>query len=140
MRHLSSLVFPAETRSFPGRRGLKILLRAAHVLCAGVLTGGYFFDVGSATRASWLVGTIASGILILVLDLHESGTFLLQLRGLVVVVKIGLLAVLPVFAGNQAWVLAVLVVASVLVSHAPGRIRYYMALGGGRFKGAETKG
>lgn len=133
------LLFPPEPRSFRGRRGLKILFRAVHVLCAGVLTGAYLLDVG-ASRRGWLTATVASGTAILLLDLYESGVFLLQLRGLVVAGKIAVLVALPHFEKHAGWVLAALVVVSSLTSHAPGRVRYFLVLGGGKFRGAETKG
>ncbi len=137
---LSALFFPPEPRSFPARRGLKVLFRAAHVLSAGILTGAYVLDAGAPLRTPWLVWAIASGALILLLDLYESAVFLLQVRGLVVIGKIGLLLALPLFERHAAWVLAALVVVSVVFSHAPGKIRYHVILGGDRFKGAETRG
>ena len=136
----SSLLFPPHPRDFPGRRALKILLRAAHVLSGGILTGLYIFEAGDALSDRWLVGAIGSGALILLLDLHESGVFLLQVRGFVVIGKIALLAALPLFGARAGWVLAALVVASVLSSHAPSTIRYFVPFGRDRFKGAETKG
>jgi hypothetical protein len=137
---LSALLFPSHPREFPGRRTLKILLRAAHVLSGGILTGLYIFEACDALRDRWLMGAIGSGALILLLDLHESGVFLLQVRRLVVIGKIALLAALPLLGGRAGSVLAALVVASVLSSHAPGTIRYFVPFGGDRFKGAKTKG
>ena len=137
---LSSLLIPPQPREFPGRRALKILLRAVHVLSAGILTGLYVIDAADALRDQWLMGAVGSGVLILLLDLHESGVFLLQVRGLVVIGKIGVLATLPLFDGQAGWVLAALLVASVLSSHAPATIRYLVVFRRDRFKGAETKG
>ena len=119
---------------------MKILLRAVHVLSAGILTGLYVFEAGDALRDQWLMGTIGSGALILLLDLHESGVFLLQVRGLVVIGKIAFLAALPLADAAAGWILAALLVASVLSSHAPSTIRYVVLLGRDRFKGGETKG
>ena len=76
----------------------------------------------------------------LLLDLHESGVFLFQVRGLVVICKIGLLAALPFLDGETGWVLGAVLMASVLSSHAPGRTRYRLLFGHRRFTGAETKG
>jgi len=136
-RALRAWLFPEPPREFPGRRFLKIVLRAIHVLFAGVLVGAYAFSVES--RGTWLAGTIASGVLLLLLDLHESGAFLLQVRGLVVVLKIGLVAALPWLDPWQPWALGFLVVLSVLSSHAPARIRYRVVVGS-RVRGAETRG
>ena len=140
MHALRALLFPAEPRRLPGRRAMKILLRATHVPCAGILTAAYLFDTGDPARSVWMVGTVVSGLLILLLDLHETGVFLLQVRGLVVFGKIALLAMLPLFEAYRAPVLLALLGISVLSSHAPSGIRYHVPFGGNRFKGASTKG
>ena len=119
---------------------MKILLRAIHVPCAGILTAAYLFDAAAADRTVWMVGTVVSGLLILLLDLHETAVFLLQVRGLVVLGKIALLAALPWFEAYQVPLLVGLLVISVLSSHAPSRFRYHLTFGKGRFKGATTKG
>jgi hypothetical protein len=138
---MDNLIFPREPRSFPGRRGLKILLRAVHVLCAGVLTGGYVLGVSTQTTTPWLTATLVSGTVILLLDLLESGVFLLQLRGWIVLAKIGTLATLPwLGALPAAWLLGAMMLFSVLSSHAPSRARYFIPLGGKGLKGACTKG
>jgi hypothetical protein len=132
-------MFPAEPRPLPARRGLKVLLRSLHVLCTGLLTGSYLFGAEAPSRTFWWLAAIVTGLLILLLDLHESGVFLLQVRGLVVVAKFGALASLPLLDGLEAWVLSALVVVSVLSSHAPSRIRYLVVAGSGR-GGAKSKG
>ncbi len=138
---ITNLLFPTEPRSLPGRRGLKISLRAVHVLCAGVMTGAYVLDPVAARPGHWVTATLVSGAAVLLLDLHESGIFLLQLRGWFVVAKLGAVAVVPrIEPAAAAWLLGALVVGSVLSSHAPSRVRYFIPFGGGRFTGATTKG
>ena len=119
---------------------MKILLRATHVPCAGILTAAYLFDAGASSRTAWMVGTVVSGLLILLLDLHETGVFLLQVRGLVVLGKIVLLAMLPLLDAYRVPLLVGLLAISVLASHAPSGVRYYLVFGSDRFKGATTKG
>jgi hypothetical protein len=137
---LPALLFPSEPRSFPGRRAVKIALRALHVMTSGVAVGSYLFAVPDPLRSQWLIAASASGVAMLLVDLHESGAFLLQVRGLVVLVKIVLLGLLPLGGPAQGWILAGLVVFSVLSSHASSRVRYQIVFARGRVKGAETKG
>jgi hypothetical protein len=132
---LGTLLFPDPPRDFPGRRLLKIGLRAAHVVCASLCLGAYAFD--PAERVPWLVAAIGTGLLIVALDLHESAAFLLQVRGVVVVAKIVALAFLP---HGGAWLLAGIVLVSVLSSHAPGSVRHRMLFGRGRVRPAESHG
>ncbi len=135
-----STLFPDPPREFRGRRELKIALRAVHVLCAGTLLGAYVFGVGSDRSEPWLLATVATGLSIVALDLHESAGFLFQVRGVVVLLKIGALVALPWLAGYEAWVLGAVVLVSVLSSHASSRIRYRVLLGQGRIRGGETRG
>ena len=137
---LFAALFPEDPRHFPGRRWLKMALRAAHILCAGILVGAYVFDVETAERMGWLWAAIVSGLVLVALDVHESAAFLVQVRGLVVVAKLLLLAALPWFGQAQVWVLVLVVFASVISSHASASVRYRVIIGGSRIKGSETRG
>ena len=137
---LSDLLFPDPPRSFPGRRATKISVRAVHVLCAGVLVGSYLLHADEEIRRQWLSATIATGMALLLLDLHESGAFLLQVRGVFVASKIAVLTVLSGFGSFAGFVLAALLILSVVLSHAPSRVRYFVVLGGRQVRGASTKG
>ncbi len=137
---LGRTLFPDPPRDFRGRRLLKIGLRAAHVLVVCVLLGAYVFDAAPAERTTWLWAAIASGALILLLDLHESAAFLMEVRGLIVLGKIALVAALPAFGDAQVGVLAFLVVASVLSSHAPASFRHHRVWGAKGIRGAESSG
>jgi len=134
------LLLPAEPRSYPGQRWIKMSARAAHVILSGIYLGAYVFEVVAASRWTWLLATLASGLLMIFLDLYESGAFLVQLRGLVVVAKIPLLALVPAVGAAAVWVLAVIAFVSVISSHASSKFRYHQVWGRGRIKGAETRG
>jgi hypothetical protein len=136
---LLAILLPPEPRRFRGLRALKISLRAAHVLCAGVLTGAYVLEV-PAGRGAWLAATLASGGAILAVDLYQTAAFLLQVRGLVLLVKVSLLLALPAFGGAARWVLAALVLLSVISSHAPSKVRYFVLVGRGRIRGSTAAG
>jgi len=131
-----SLLFPDPPREFPGRRGLKIVLRAVHVLCVALYVGAVAFAPDAV--CPWLWAAVGSGVALLLLDLHETAAFLCQVRGLVLVAKIAALGTLHLFGEYQIWLLGGLVVLSVLSSHAPGSIRHRVLFGGVR--GAETHG
>lgn len=140
MSDLRSLLFPDPPRELPFRRGLKIVLRAAHVLCAGITTGAFVSAAAADVREAWLTAAIASGAAILLLDLHESAAFLVQVRGLVVALKLVLLALALAWAAAAPWLLGGLMVVSVLSSHAPSRVRYHVVFGRGRIVPSRSKG
>jgi hypothetical protein len=133
-------LFPETPRTLPWRRALKIGLRAAHVLSASLLTGGTVLAASPERLEPWLAATAATGLLIVLLDLHESGAFLLQIRGAVVLTKIGLLAILPWLAPWRPAIFIVILVVSVLSSHAPSKVRYFLLAGRNRIKPGQSKG
>jgi hypothetical protein len=134
------LLFPDPPRDFRLRRELKILFRAVHVLCAALLLGAVVHDApaGEQQRALWLV--VGSGLSILALDLYETAAFLLQVRGLVLLVKLLGVAALPWLEGGRVLLLAALILVSVVSSHAPSKLRYFVLIGHGRIRGSETPG
>ena len=138
--HLGRLLFPDPPRDLPGRRILKVSLRACHVLCVALFVGAVFFDIAADTQSTWRTATIGTGMILLVLDLHESAVFLLQTRGLLVITKITSVALLPAFGTWGRWILLVLLVVSVVSSHAPSRVRYFLIWGRGRLRPTDSKG
>lgn len=134
------ILIPPEPRKFTGQRWLKMSARAAHVVLSGIYVGAFVFGVEPASRWPWFMAAMLSGLLILALDLHESGAFLLQLRGLVVVVKLLLVALVPAFGRAGVWVLAAIAFVSVISSHASSSVRYHQVWGRDRVRGARTKG
>ncbi len=135
-----AFLFPATPRNFPGQRWVKIGLRGLHVLCAGVYMGTLVFAVDDDVRQPWFLAALLSGILLLSIDLFETAAFLLQLRGIVVLLKLVLLAVTPYLGPAAVWVLGAAVIGSVISSHAPSSFRYFLVWGRGRIQGATTKG
>ena len=133
-------LFPDPPREFKARRAVKISARAVHVLCAGVMVGAYLLPADGASQNTWFAATVATGLVLLFLDLHESGAFLLQVRGMVVIGKLGVVAALPVLGAAAGYVLAAVLMLSVVMSHAPSRVRYFVVFGRGRVKGARSKG
>ena len=137
---MTSILFPETPRDFPGRRWLKIVLRAVHVLCVCGFSGAVFLSVTSAARDDWFWATVISGIVLLALDLHESGVFLIQIRGLVVLVKLIALGFVHQDDLTAKIVVAAVILLSVISSHASSTVRYRLLFGGDRFKGATSKG
>lgn len=134
------ILIPLEPRRYPGQRWIKMIARAAHVACAGIYLGALVFNVDPVTRGPWYLAAILSGLSMFALDLYESGGFLLQLRGLVTIIKLVLLAFLPTFGTTGVWIVAAVVFGSVISSHAPASFRYYLIWGRSWIKAAETRG
>lgn len=123
-----SALFPKVPRDFSYRRGLRTALRAAHIFTAGTLLGGYIFDQPVAVLEPWLLGTVISGFLLLAIDLHASLAVLLELRGLGVLVKLVLLALVPVFWDARISLLIAALVIGAVTSHMPRQYRHKVLL------------
>jgi len=123
-----SLLFPEEPRDFPFRRAVRSLLRALHILTGGTLLGGYVFGQSPDAIRPWLLGTMASGCLLLATDLHASLAVLCEVRGALTVGKLLLLAVVPAIAGAGASLAAGALLIGAVGSHLPRRYRHRVLL------------
>lgn len=121
------------------QRGLKISLRAAHVLGAGVFTGGLVFGVSSEEMEGWLLLLVVAGVLVLALDVMESPAFLIQTKGVVVVAKLAILGGI-VWSGEGEWLLAPILFVSVVSSHASSGVRHRVLVFGDRVRGSRSNG
>jgi hypothetical protein len=112
------------------RRWVSVLLRTAHVAAMGVILGGVFLGAGQGELRAAIWVTLASGALMMLLDILKDPKVLLQGSGLFVLAKLALLAVGFFVQPDQrfGWYLAAAVVASV-GSHMPGRLRHFSVAG-----------
>jgi hypothetical protein len=91
-----------------------VALRTIHILAMGVLLGGLAFEGPPARHLPWIFVTIASGFLLLGIDLWKSGRFLGQGAGLAVLLKLALLGLGAIFPESRfEWYLAAAAVASI---------------------------
>lgn len=121
---LMARLFPPVPRSFPWRRGVRTVLRAAHILTGGVLVGGVLFDQPPEVLTPWAHGTLVSGFLLLATDLYASLAILCEVRGVNVLAKLGLTALVPVFWGARLELLTAALLLGAVSSHMPGRYRH----------------
>lgn len=136
----SSLLFPAVPRDFPLRRPLRTTLRSAHILATGVFLGGQIFVEPRDTLAPWLIASLATGLALLATDLHASFAVLLELRGAMVLAKIGALCLSEVFHAGRIPLLTGALVLGVVGSHMPRRFRHYLLLLRGQVTSDERQG
>ena len=135
-----SFLFPDPPRDFPGRRGVRMGLRALHVLGAGTLLAGHIFDLPRETLLPWLVAGVATGAVLLATDLHASLAFACEVRGLLVLIKIVLVAVVPFVWDVRVGFLVAALGIGVVGSHMSGRVRHRLLWMRGRVAVDERKG
>ncbi len=123
---MTGWLFPPRKRDFAGKRWLKIGLRTAHLMGLAGIGGGYFYRVDSALWLPFLWLIIVSGVLMLLVEVWSHGIWLLQLRGLAIILKIMLLGVGATLPDSlDPLLMMVIILISGVIAHAPGRLRYF---------------
>ena len=124
MKQLLALLFPSIPRDFPFRRNIRNLLRALHILFTGILIGGLVFQQAVTALEPWLYAAVLSGLLLLATDLYAGIAVLFEVRGLLIMLKIGLLFLIPLFWDFRVLLLICIVFISVFGSHMSKRYRH----------------
>lgn len=116
-----------QRRDFPGRRALTILLRSAHLV--GVVMVGAALFGGTADRASAAAIMLVTGLAMFALDVWSDPTHLGELAGVFIPLKLLLVAWIALDPERAALIFWFLIVASSIVSHAPGKFRHIRIFG-----------
>jgi hypothetical protein len=131
---LRSLLLPAVRRRLPYARAWNVGSRTVHLAATGTLLGGHVFGVQADALLPWLWVAIASGAVMLAVELYTSFDWLTQVGGLVVVLKVILLCAIPfAWTARVPLLFAVVAIAGV-GSHMPGKYRHYSVLYGRSIK------
>lgn len=126
--HWQRVLFPDPPRPLPYARAMSIALRTLHIAAVGILLGGHAFEVPSVRLLPWLSLSIISGAGLIGLELYSSCKWLYQGKGVLVMLKLLLIAAVAVFWEQRLWLLLAALVLGSVGSHMPGRFRYYSFL------------
>ncbi len=131
---LKELLFPPQSRSFPGERWFNISLRTLHLIGLAGLGGGFLYSSANELWRVYLYLTLLSGLGLTLIALWSSVIWLVQLRGQVVLLKLLLLALIPLWPAMGLPLFIGVIVISGLIAHAPGDVRYYSLFHGRRIE------
>ena len=110
---------PHPRRRLPHGRAWNVGSRTVHLAATGTLLGGHVFGVPADALLPWLWVGIASGAVMLAVELYTSFDWLTQVGGLAVVLKLALLCAIPfAWSARVPILFAVVAVAGVGVAHA----------------------
>ncbi len=123
--NVKSLFFPANNRGFIGKRWLMISLRTLHLVGICGIGANFLFELSIEQSHSYLYLTFFSGIAMVLIELWSNGVWLLQLKGMAIVVKLLLIGAMLWWPNYSAVLFIAAVIISGISSHAPGYIRYY---------------
>jgi hypothetical protein len=122
------LLLPDPPRRLRHARAWNVTARTVHLAATGVLLGGHVYGAPPTQLVPWLWVAIASGSVMLGVEVYGSFDWLLQLGGLAVVLKLALLCVIPFAWGARVPILFLVVAIAGVGSHMPGRYRHYSLL------------
>jgi hypothetical protein len=122
---LYRLVFPSRYRRFTGKRWVNIGLRTAHLLGVTGLGGAVVCGMDPEIWRPYLWLTVVTGAFMMAIEVWSSAIYLIQMRGLAMLVKVLVLGAFALAPGTEAAMVVLAVVVSGVVSHAPASIRYY---------------
>ncbi len=132
MRRLARLLVPETPRTIPSGRALGIAFRTGHLLSVGVVLGGSVFGIEGSRLVPFFAAAGLTGLALIALELASTFAWLSTVKGLAVLGKLGLLAILPLLPGHTVPVLVLAVIAASVASHMPSRFRHRRLLGAGR--------
>lgn len=107
------------------KRWTKISLRTLHLLAVAGAGGGILFGLEKDLWINYWWLALVSGVLMMVIDIVSNPVWVVQVRGLVIFLKLILLALLGQNPELDRILLIVIIIISGVISHAPGKLRYY---------------
>jgi hypothetical protein len=120
-----SWLFPKQKRDFTAKRYLSISLRTLHLFGIAGFAGFFLYDLPESLWRPYAILALATGLLMLMVELYVDAIWLIQLRGLAIITKIFLLLLAMNVPQLTIILFCIIVVISGYFSHAPGKVRYY---------------
>lgn len=111
-------------------------MRTLHLVSMALLTGGVAVGLSVEQLTLGLWGTLGSGLLFLLFEMCHSCIYLVQLKGVVVLAKMLLMAGALAFPGASLPLFVLAIVTGGIGSHMPARFRHYSLLHGREIKGS----
>ena len=110
-------------------RACNIILRTAHICTCSVLMGGHLFGIEPGWILPWTYAAILTGAALLFLEAYPGWRYTCEGRGLMVLAKLALLALVPLAWGARVPILFGVIVLGSIGSHMPRKYRHYSILG-----------
>ncbi len=119
----------------------KTTLRALHILGVVGAGGGIILGVESETWLYYWILAMGSGVLLMAWEIIRDWRWIIQLKGVLTLVKLGLLLLFIPLASYKHELVIIIVLLSVIVSHGPAGLRHYSIVHRRRIDGKkEIKG
>lgn len=117
--------YPMSETRFWIQRLSKTAIRALHILGVAVSSGGFIFHLDKALWLNWWLLAMFSGVLMMIQEIYRSKLWLIQLKGVLTFIKLGLLASIVLLPQQQATIYITVLLLSVFIAHGPAGLRHY---------------
>ena len=107
------------------RRWTKTSLRTLHLVSVAGVGGGVLFTLEKDLWFHYWWLAIFSGALMMLIDVTAYKVWVVQVRGVAIILKLILLLTLGFHPGWDKFLMVTIIIISTVISHAPGRVRYY---------------
>ncbi|SMY32316.1 hypothetical protein PMAL9190_00464 [Photobacterium malacitanum] len=114
----------SETR-FWIQRLTKTAIRALHILGVAISSGGFIFHLEKGLWLNWWLLAMVSGLLMMAQEIYRSKLWLIQLKGVLTFIKLGLLTSIAVIPQLQPHIYIGVLLLSVFIAHGPAGLRHY---------------
>ncbi|PSW09996.1 hypothetical protein C9I98_25420 [Photobacterium sanctipauli] len=114
----------SETR-FWIQRLSKTAIRALHILGIAGSAGGIFYGIERELWLHWWVLAMVTGVIMTVLEIKQSKLWLIQLKGVLTMVKLGLISSFFFIPQHKPALFITVLLMSVVIAHGPAGLRHY---------------
>jgi hypothetical protein len=104
-----------------------ISLRTVHLIGVAGIGGAFLYRAPLTLYKPYLVLLTVSGGAMLCLEIWSNRECLLQVRGAATIVKLVVLMT-SFYIGMEAYILITVIIISGVISHAPGKVRYFVLI------------
>jgi hypothetical protein len=125
---LRKTLFPEPSRDFIGMRWGNIILRTLHLIGVTLFTGALLTGAELSLWQPWFDLSWISGLLLIALFCYASCNWIIQLRGVLILLKLLLLYLFWDHPQLLMVIIVVVVAISSIVAHAPGKVRYFFVI------------
>lgn len=125
IKNLFRLIFPPYERDFPGKRWLFVLCLNIHLYAVCGYVGARLFDGSTEQVTLYFSVCVVSGAMMILNDMYANGMWLFQNRGLIIISKVGALALMKYLDSFETILLLGIVFVSGFVSHSRRKFRHY---------------
>jgi hypothetical protein len=129
---LFRIFFPTKPRNFKNKRWLEISIRTIHLIGIAGAGGAYLYQTPHEVWPPYQNILMVSGFLLVLLEIWTNAIWIIQIRGIAVLIKLLLLFFIPFVQGWEPHIIITVIIISGIISHAPGDVRYYSLLHGQR--------